>query len=309
MQSWKALKKNDIVDIVAPGSGTREDELNQACQFLESWGLRPRVSKSLFSGHPYLSNSDDYRFKDLKRALYKKDSSVVWCLRGGYGSIRLIPSLLKLKKPSRAKLLIGYSDISTLHVFLTQKWKWISCHGPLLDSMGKGKYSQEDNEELNKLLFGQQSQIIFEGLTAANKQARKVKALKAAVVAGNLVTLASSIGTPCELQSKNKILVLEEIGERGYRLDRLFQQLLQSKAIQGIQALVLADFLGGQEPNGKNFVASALADFVNQASFPVFQGLKLGHGNNNRPLFLQTSTVIKKQKDFFTLINQSGVKN
>jgi muramoyltetrapeptide carboxypeptidase len=296
MKYWNFLKAGDIVDVVAPGSGTRAEELSDALKFLESWDLKGRVHEPLFSGHPYVSHGIEKRVKDLKKALSAKDSKAVWCLRGGYGAIQLVPEILKLKQSSsisRGKLLLGYSDVSTLHVWLSQKWNWTSCHGPLLDGMGKGKYPEKDVRELYNILFGSQTGLVFDGLEPKNKAAAKVRTIEAPLVAGNLMVLASTLGTPLQIRTRGKILCLEESGERGYRVDRLFWQLQQSKALDGCLAVLLGDFLGGDEAGGKgSFVVQAISEFCLRQKIPVFSGLQIGHGDVNRPLFLGPKAVL-----------------
>lgn len=309
MKTWQFLKENDVVDVVAPGSGTSPQELEAALEFLRKQKLHPRVSENLFSGHPYLSNNDQFRSKDIKRAILAKDSKLIWCLRGGYGAIRLIPELMKMKKPQQKKLLIGYSDVSTLHVFLNQKWGWTTCHGPLLDALGKQKQNEKDVRELMNLLRGDQTELVFDQIEALNSQAKKIKNINSKILAGNLVTLLSTLGGPCELRARAKILVLEEIGERGYRIDRLFNQLLQSKALGGVKAVILGDFLGGNEPDGKNFVQESVNDFASKADkfrIPVFKNIQVGHGQINRPLFLGPRAALTRKADSFQLLLNSG---
>ena len=116
MKSWQGLKQGDVVDLVAPGFRSGPEELRSAEEFIRSWGLVPRVPQGIFGDDVLSSNSDEARFQMLKSALTAPDSQAVWCLRGGYGSIRLLPDLLKLKKPAGdAKLffLIINSKVST----------------------------------------------------------------------------------------------------------------------------------------------------------------------------------------------------
>ncbi len=136
MKRWPKLKPGDVVDVVAPGWKCSPKDLKLALEELKSWQLTPRVPKNIFAKESLFSNSDQERFMQLKRALLAKDSQAVWCLRGGYGSIRLIPYLAKLKKPSFCKAFLGLSDITSLHLFLNQYWNWSTIHGPLLERHG-----------------------------------------------------------------------------------------------------------------------------------------------------------------------------
>ncbi len=317
MKSWRFLRPGDLVDIIAPGSATTQNELSAAIQFLQSWGLKARVREPLFSGHAYVASDAKKRVADLKSALFAKDSKAVWCLRGGYGSIQLVPDILKIKVPPAAKpkLLIGYSDVSTLHLWLSQVLHWPSCHGPLLDSMARNKYLEKDSRELSNLIFGVQKEITFDGLTPKNKHALRVKSIEAPLLAGNLVVLASTLGSKLELKSKGKILCLEEIGERGYRVDRLLWQLENSKALNGCEAILFGEFIGGDEVStekdkAKNYVFLALEDFSNRTQVPVFSGLQVGHGAVNRPLFLGPKAILSrksKDSDATLTISSGGV--
>ncbi len=117
VKAWQYLRENDIVDIVAPGYPTTLEELQGGVDFLNDWKLRPRVSSKILAPHFLHSNEDEIRFETLKTAILAEDSKVIWCLRGGYGANRLLPYLAKMKKPPQKKLLIGISDISSLHTF------------------------------------------------------------------------------------------------------------------------------------------------------------------------------------------------
>ncbi|MCB0408253.1 MAG: LD-carboxypeptidase, partial [Bdellovibrionales bacterium] len=164
MKKWSPLKKGDIVDLVAPGSACSQEELKKSVQKLKQMGYVPRVPKSFFSGHQLFSNTDAKRFEVLKKALYAKDSQGIWCVRGGYGSLRLLPLLSRLKKPARSKFVLGYSDITTIHHFLNTRWGWPTLHGPLFDRLGNGKMSKMQTLELENILTGKTKKIQFKNL-------------------------------------------------------------------------------------------------------------------------------------------------
>ena len=127
---WEPLKKGDIVDVVAPGFSISDEKLKAGLEFLKDLGLKPRVPNDLFGEDIVCSHRDEIRLKHLKNAFLAKDSKAIWCVRGGYGSIRLIEELSKLKKPKQNKLFIGYSDACTIHNYLNQFWGFASLHGP-----------------------------------------------------------------------------------------------------------------------------------------------------------------------------------
>ncbi len=289
---WVPLSKGDIVEIVAPASQCSVSELHSAIASVEAMGLEPRMPKNIFTDdHAFFSNTDQNRFQFLKQALLRRDSKVVWCLRGGYGSIRLLPLLAKVKKPKTPKLVIGLSDISTLHNFLVQNWKWPTIHGPMLGTFAQR--SEEERGEILDLIFGRLDKIKFERLQPMNAAAKKSKRIQGPIVGGNLMTLQSSQGTPWEFHADNSIVFLEEINERGYRLDRLLVSLVQAGYFKKAKAIVLGDFLGGSEPDGENYVEEVLEQFASEVKIPVLKGLKSGHGNLRRPVPFGTKSVLQ----------------
>jgi muramoyltetrapeptide carboxypeptidase len=293
MKAWKALKAGDIVDVVAPASACKPAELQKGIEFLKSLGLNPRVPKDLFRNVPLFSNTDAYRFEHLKNAILAKDSKVIWCTRGGYGSLRLLPLLQKLKRPSQTKLFIGLSDVTSLHMFFNQNWDWPTVHGPMVSRLGSGRARSSEVNEVCRLIFGEISQIEFKNLLPMNEMALKTKIIRAPVVGGNLETIASSQGTPWALEGRGKILFIEEVNERGYRIDRKFQNLIQSEALRGIKAVLFGDFIGGAEPeSGELAWKNVLKDFSQSLKVPVFKGLRSGHGELQRPLPLNTKSVL-----------------
>jgi muramoyltetrapeptide carboxypeptidase len=294
MSGWQGLKKGDLVDVIAPGSKCTQLELENGLQFLQAWGLRTRVARNIFGQDPICANTDEIRFSQLRDALTNSESKAVWCVRGGYGSIRLVPSLARLRRPKGSpKLFIGYSDVTTIHVFLNQEWNWPTIHGPMLDRLGRNITSPKHLRELKSLVFGGETEILFNGLKPMNQAAKKVKTIRGQISGGNLVTLQSSIGTEAAWKTNGRIIFLEEIAERGYRLDRMFSQLSQVGAFKNAKAIVLGDFLGGDEKDGTTQVPRVLRRFAESLDIPVMKGIRAGHGSIQRPVPFATVAKLK----------------
>lgn len=293
MNSWPVLQKGDVVDVIAPGFGVTAETVLAARDFLSSWQLQPRIPKDLIQKHFLHANSDEKRFDFLEKALHAKDSKVIWCLRGGYGSNRLIPRLEKMKKPARKKLLVGISDITSLHVYFEEKWGWSGLHAPLLDRLGQNKVPVKIEKELKALLFGRKSEVEFSKLKAMNAAARKLKSLRAPVVGGNLVVLQSTLGTSYQLDLRDKILFIEDLGERGYRVDRILEHFDQVGLFKKCKALIIGEFLGGEEPSTqKPLWPQVFKDWSERLAIPVFKGLEAGHGVVQRPVPLLTQAEL-----------------
>jgi len=214
------LTPGDVVDVVAPGFRCTREQLDAGVAFLERQGLKARVPPDLFGADLLCANTDARRFAQLRKALYARDSRAIWCVRGGYGAIRIIERLQGLKAPSRPKLLIGYSDATTLHQLLNLFWGWPSLHGPLLDRLGSAEVREEERLELAAVLFGGAPQVTFANLVPLNAAARRPQRIVSRLTGGNLTVLQSSLGTALQRRPSG-MLFLEDIGERGYRLDRM----------------------------------------------------------------------------------------
>ncbi len=292
MQIWNHLEPGDIVDVVSPGFASTPNEIEAARRFLLKWGLQPRIPKKLIERHFLHANSDEKRFGFLREALAAKDSKIIWCLRGGYGSNRLLPLLDKIKRPRKQKLLVGISDITSLHVYFEQKWRWPTLHASLLDRMGSGKVPAKIEKETMDLLFGKQNAVEFKKLKPMNEAAAKLRRIKAQVVGGNLVVLQSTLGTPYQLDTDGKILFIEDLGERGYRVDRVLEHFQQSGVFKKCRALIIGEFLGGQESNGKALWPLVFKDWSRRLRIPVFSGLEAGHGVIQRPVPLLTEAEL-----------------
>jgi muramoyltetrapeptide carboxypeptidase len=293
LASLPHLEEGSIVDIVAPASACERSELKGAIQFVKSLGLKARVSPKIFHGQTrILAATDEERFGQLKAALLAKDSAAIWCIRGGYGSIRLLPELAKLKRPSRPKLFLGYSDITTLHIFLNQVWKWPTIHSPMVGRFGRGDATAKELKDVKSILFGPFENFKHE-LTPLNKAAKQSGVIRSSVIGGNLITLQSSLGTPWSFRPDGKILLFEDLGEKPHRLDRVFVQAEQAGWFKKAKAVVLGDFLYPVAVDRRMIWNDVIPRFAEGLKIPVFKDLPSGHGKVNRPIPFLTQATLK----------------
>lgn len=309
MASWKFLKENDIIDVVAPGYPSQPHEVEGSREFLLKWKLQPRIPQGLIKPHFLHANEDQERFQFLKAAIESKDSRTIWCLRGGYGSNRLIPMLAKLKKPKEPKLVIGISDITSIHTFLIQEWGWSTLHGPLLDRLGRNLVAPKHEKELHRILFGKDTDVEFKKLKPLNDAAKSVKTLKSKIVGGNLTVLQSTMGTPWQVNADRSLLFLEDLGERGYRIDRMLEQFRQAGVLKKCQGIILGDFLGGEEPATKqNNFDLVFKRWAKDLDIPLFKGLEAGHATTQRPVPFNTPCVLQVEGGKVHLTIETGGK-
>lgn len=283
-KSWSYLKPQDVVDIIAPASYSPLEKFQNGIDWLKHIGLKPNVPDDIIKPDLFFAAPLEIQFQHLKEAIYS-DSKAIWCLRGGYGSMRLIPLLQKLRPPKNPKLFMGFSDITSLHLFFSQNWGWPVIHGRTISQLSIEQEKTADRTFLKDMIFGRQKKKTFRNLIPLNKHASLVKSISGTISGGNLRIIQSSLGTTWEVKPKGKILFIEDVSERGYSLDRMFEQLIQAKLFNNrLKAVIFGDFTDGKEKNGNDLTREALLRFASRVPYPVLMGFPAGHGEVNYPI-------------------------
>ena len=316
VMAMHALRSSSLVDLIAPGSSVTAEQIQEAVKQVEALGFRARVQTQLLkSNMSSLSSSViTEKFQSLKKALTASDSEAIWCIRGGYGSQKLMPYLMKMNKPSKPKILIGYSDVTVIQIFLSLKWRWPSLHFPVLVHVKNS--SSASLQRFKSLLKGTRKQQSFSGLKLLNPEYISQKKystrgkrdnfseslqkkrtdelqINSYLTGGNLSLIQSSIGTPWAGSFQNKILFLEDIGEAPYRLDRALGQMLNAGVFKGVKALVLGDFIYSNGKSSAREIKQVFQSFSNRVSFPVLIGVPCGHGSKKEALPFLTPCSLK----------------
>jgi muramoyltetrapeptide carboxypeptidase len=260
------------VGVFAPSGNFDPDRLELGLDFLRGWGLEPVIAPGLGRRARYLAGSDDLRLADLVWALTEPGLDAAWLARGGYGLTRLLHRIPYRAIPSRP--VIGFSDASALFSALWSAGVGRPVHGPVLQSL-VDHHDEASREALWRLLF--------EG-TGARWPVSSLVGGEAAgpLIGGNLCTLASLAGTPHALAGRGAIVLLEEVGERPYRVDRLLTQLLRSGALAGVAAVALGQLSDCEEPGQPEWDAAGIAtEILAELGVPVVAGAPVGHGAPN----------------------------
>lgn len=285
------LKSGDLVEVIAPASRCSNQQLLDIKNLLENCQLKCLISENIFGKDLLCANTDELRFNSLKNAFCNLDTKAIICARGGYGSMRLIPSLSKLVPPEETKLFIGMSDITALNLFLMQQWHWPVLHAALaLD-----KFNAASITLLKKIMFNEMENLFLAG-QPLNDLAKKNQLITTEITGGNLSIIQNSIGTNWQIQTRNKIIFLEEVSERGYRIDRMLEHLCQANIFQDAKAIIFGDFLLGNEPDGSSLVEPVLERFAAHCKIPVIRIKGIGHGPNNSPLPMGVNTKLQLGK-------------
>ncbi|OCA06899.1 LD-carboxypeptidase [Wolbachia endosymbiont of Trichogramma pretiosum] len=289
------------VDIIAPSSKGKESDLPTIREYVKTLGFNPHISEKIYSNdNPFYSNSDEFRANDLVNAL-TDDSKIIWCIRGGKGASRLITYLEKLPNDKKErivqnkKILIGYSDITALHIYLQVKYDWQTLHGTMLEMIVNNSVAESSVEKLKELIHKQCNSIRFDNLKMINNGVRLENGrLESKIIGGNMTLVENSIGTAWQINAKNKILFLEDIRVYPYLIERSLDHLKQAHIFDGVDAVIFGDFVNCYNDNLVEIVKERFAKSVN---FPVFTMKGVGHGRVNDPLPFNTHATISVQDE------------
>lgn len=276
------------VAIVAPASPPRDPrDIDRAVFAVEELGFDVALGRSVRKRSGYLAGTDKDRAQDLMRAFRDPSIDGVFCLRGGYGASRILPLLDYLTIRRNPKPLIGYSDITALHMAIYNCSGLSTFHGPVATSfIGRGKGESVAKDALPRILArGFSSNSIFE-TNGKNKSLRTGRA-RGVILGGNLSILASLVGTKYLPSFRGSILFLEDVGEPPYRIDRYLTQLLTSGALKGVNGVILGQFTAcedkrliaksGRRPS----VQDVLRERLLPLRVPVVADAPIGHVTKN----------------------------
>lgn len=277
------LQKGDLVAMITPGSYVPDSGLEKAVKNLEELGLRVAPSKNLRAKYGFVAGTDEQRLEDLHDAFANPEIKAVWCVRGGYGCTRLLPYINYELIRKNAKVFIGYSDITALHLAFLQRAGLIGFHGPVASST------------FNPYTVEHFMAVVMEGRSphtiplAADYLEPKDELYKyftlrpgrvqGELQGGNLSLLAAMAGTEFELDATNKLIFMEDIEERPYRVDRMLTQLRQSAKLQLAAGFALGIFDGCGPDEGENSLSlqDTVRDRLGDVPVPGAYGLSFGH--------------------------------
>ena len=285
--NFQQVFRSKVVSLVAPASSVSQEVLMKIKNIP---GIRCHIPDNLLEKKiSYHANDDDERFLQLKIALYNEPIDVIiWSLRGGYGSARLIERLLLLERPLHEKIFIGFSDNTALHLFFSQHWGWRTIHGSGFSQLIDLKQDPENYIRLANLISNQVDYQIISELRPLNDAASESRRIEGDMQGGNLTLVECSIGTAWQMESEGKILFLEEVNEKGYRIDRSLYHVREAGLIKGANAVVFGDCIGPDTGN----IDFALQRFAKDIKIPVFQTNQFGHGDKNYPIVYRSRAEI-----------------
>jgi muramoyltetrapeptide carboxypeptidase len=268
------LRPGDPIALVAPSGPLLEGRFEPGrARLAKRYDLR--FSQRLFERTGYLAGDDDARLRELELAIASPDVRGIVCARGGYGVMRLLARLDGEPLRRNPKPIVGFSDITALHAFV-HRHGITSIHGPNVG--GLGLMSPEDELALYALLEGEVGAAIT-GLQSI--AARGVS--DGPLIGGNLELVTRLLATPFALALDGAVLLLEEVGEKPYRIDRSLTQLALAGAWERVAGVVVGDLIDCVAPDGPT-AHEVVVERLSRLSVPVLLGLPVGHGQRNRAL-------------------------
>jgi muramoyltetrapeptide carboxypeptidase len=279
MKTPAYLKSGDKITIVAPAGKILKEKVDTAAEIIEGWGIRVVLGNNLFHDHFQYSAPDRERLDDMQQALDDNSVKAILFARGGYGLIRILDQLDFSNFRKNPKWLIGFSDITILHSHIQNNFRIETIHA----TMAAGLTNLEAAESLRKALLGEM--LSYEFIT--HPLSRKGKAT-GVLVGGNLAILCSLIGSVSDIDTKGKILFIEDVGEYLYRIDRMMWQLKRAGRLAHLAGLIvggMTDMKDGETPFGKT-AYEIVEEAVKQYDYPVCFGFPSGHQEDSRALVL-----------------------
>jgi muramoyltetrapeptide carboxypeptidase len=271
-----ALVPGSTIAVVAPASSAKEERIQRGREMLER--LDYRVKRYASKGGPdgYFSSALADRRKHLREALTGAQIRAVFCSRGGYGSTEILDGL-KTDRMKRAKIFCAFSDLTSVHIFLWQKLRWVTFYGPLVAGgfdAGPNATNGYDPDTFMWAMTATNSgwTVPLGGETMARGRA------EGTLLGGCITLIETSIGTPWELDTRGSILLLEDRGVKPYQLDRMLTHLKQAGKFEGVRGIVLGEFPESEPPEGSAVtVADVCRRILAPLRVPIVYGAPVGH--------------------------------
>jgi muramoyltetrapeptide carboxypeptidase len=240
-----ALQKGDKVAVIAPSSAADKEVVKNAQRRVYALGLTPVMYPTCYTKYGHLSARDDERAKDVNDAFSNEDIKGIICLRGGYGTPRILELLDYEMIKLNPKVFVGYSDITALHIAFNKICRMVTYHGPMATSSyetatdSEVQFEEYTYQSLSKNIFTSQPIGVYQNPKNEELETLLGGKCQGEIVGGNLSLLVSTLGSPYEVDARGKILFIEDVGEPVYRIDRMLTSLSLAGKFNDCNGLIL----------------------------------------------------------------------
>jgi muramoyltetrapeptide carboxypeptidase len=294
------LKPGDEVAIISPSFSIDEKKLVDAVTYLEKWGLRVRIGKNAMKRNGPFAGSDEDRLSDLQEMTNDPEIKAVICSRGGYGISRIISKVDFSALKKNPKWYVGFSDITVLHMWLSEVCGIMSVHGDMPLNFNNHEKTRGTFRSLHQALFGDFQLCEWKGTFFRDGN------VTGEMTGGNLSLIYSLIGTPAEPVTKGKILFIEEVGEYYYHIDRMMTSLKLAGKLEGLSALLVGGMNKIEEtkiPWGRS-IEETIFGVISEYDYPLFFNFPAGHVADNKAFYIgkQAKIDVKGKKATLTFV-------
>jgi muramoyltetrapeptide carboxypeptidase len=289
----KFLRPGDKIGLVAPSRSIASTELEKAISIFESYKLKAIPGTNLYKKQNQFAGSDLERAADIQEFLDNPEIRAIICVRGGYGSVRTLQHLNFERFVKNPKWIVGYSDITVFHSFVSNNLKVETLHAPMPFNFSKEDADADSVQKTFDFLFGNIPEYLFESNTL-NRDGNASGQL----TGGNLSVLYSLRGTPADIDTKNKILFIEDLDEYLYHVDRMMINFKYGNKLNGLKGVIvgeMSDMKDNTVPFGKT-AYEIIADVLSGIDVPVCFGFPAGHGTKNWPLIMGHEVILEVGK-------------
>lgn len=290
-----ALKPGSKIGVVAPAGCVSEEALSAGAAAIRSKGFTVEFSPATLDCAGYLAGDAEARARDLFSFFHRSDIDAIFCARGGFGSIQLLPHL-SAEIGNYPKIFTGYSDITVLLNWLSQRCEMVTFHAPMVAMDLARGLSARSETRLWETLTGKTrtwemklGEIIRPGRSEAE------------MMGGCLSLLVTTLATPYEIDTAGKLLFLEDVGEKPYRIERMLTHLKMAGKLDDLAGVVFGDFTGC-EGDGPRDARQVIGEIFAAAPYPVVMGLAAGHGEENLTLPFGVKFALDGEKGTLALI-------
>ena len=289
------LKPGDTIAIVATARKNIDDNLKFATDLLTSWGLKVKIGSTIGLDLNQLAGTDEQRAKDFQDQMDDENIKAIWCVRGGYGTVRMIDKLDFTKFKKSPKWVVGFSDVTVLHNHLnTMGYKSIHAIMPI-----SSKATADAIETLRISLFGEKLEYKID-----TYDMNRFGKASGELVGGNLSIIYSLLGSKSAINCDNKILFIEDLDEYLYHIDRMMINLKRCGCLEKLAGIVVGGMVKMKDndiPWGKNAL-EIIQDLTKDLKIPVIYNFPSGHIQDNRALVLGNRVTIEAKADCSTMV-------
>ncbi|MDR0437196.1 MAG: LD-carboxypeptidase [Bacteroidales bacterium] len=277
----KYLQPGDTIALASSAKKVDFQIVENARKHFESWGFQVIVGESAMASEHQFAGDDELRTKDFQTQLDNPNVNTIICLRGGYGSVRIIEYLDFSEFVKHPKWIVGYSDVTVIQNHILKNYNIASLHAEMPLKFPDFPNTNDSLGALKNALFGR-----IDPIRIQSNSLNKMGSAKGELVGGNLAILCSLLGSSSEMDTRGKILFLEDVGEYLYAIDRMMMTLKRAGKLDQLAGLAIGQFTDLKDndiPFGKT-VYEIIAEHVATYDYPVLFDVPTGHCEINKPL-------------------------